>query len=316
MPMTEKEALASLKILVAVAKADGKLHASERKSLEKVLSGGKLPAGTSVEALLKAKIDIADEVAKIESQEAKEATYAAAYTLANSDLDYSAEEKALLDEVRKGLDLPAARNTFFKRVFGEAQDTLLPSNIKPIADKKKRDAEIKEDVLKYSVISGVLGANPVPVVSIATDMAVVALQFKMVRDIGQYWGQKDGEMAAKSLIAGLGLSAGARIAVTNLVKFVPGWGSVVGASASFASTWALGKIADRWFEAGCPDDFTEFKELYKKAEKDGKSAYKENKSKVEAAQEKHRATLDKLGADLKAGKISQAEYQAAVEKLG
>ena len=315
MSMTETEALASLKVLVCVAKADGKLHKDERAALEQVLSAGNLPRGTSVDALLTGKCDLEAELAKITSQEAKEATYAAAYTLANSDLDFSDSEKAMLDLIRKALDLPAARNTFFKRMFGEAQDTLLPSNIKPIADKKKRDAEIKEDVLKYAVISAVLGANPVPVVSIATDMAVVAFQFKMVRDIGQYWGHKEGEMASKSLIAGLGLGAGARIAVTNLAKLLPGFGSVVGATASFASTWALGKIADQWFAAGCPDEFKELKTAFKSAEKEGKAAYKANKATVDAAEKKHKVALDDLAAALKAGKITQAEYQAQVDKL-
>ena len=107
---------------------------------------------------------------------------------------------------------------------------MLPSSIQPVSDPVLRATEIKSDVLKYSVLSGALGAFPIPGLAIATDLAVVGLQVKLVRDIGQRWGHKVDKQAAASLLGGLGLGTGARIAVSNLAKLIPVWGSVVGAT--------------------------------------------------------------------------------------
>jgi len=142
------------------------------------------------------------------------------------------------------------------------------------------------------------------------------LQVKLARDIGQYYGHKVDREAAKTMLAGLGLGTGARIAVSNLVKFIPGWGSAIGATTSFASTFALGKIVERYFrDHEGKGDIGDLRADFKSAQKEGKKAYEESKAAVAEKEEANKAKLLELSTLLKDGKITQAEYEAQAAAL-
>jgi hypothetical protein len=63
MLIAEDEALACLKVLVALAKADGKVKADEKKSLAAAISRLELPLGITVDSLLAETVDVARELA-------------------------------------------------------------------------------------------------------------------------------------------------------------------------------------------------------------------------------------------------------------
>jgi uncharacterized protein (DUF697 family)/tellurite resistance protein len=313
MQIAEKEAVASLRALMAVARADGTVSPDERAALEAALEA--LPAPGDLKRYLDETAPLEEILAEVKSPEAREQLWHSACSLANADGVASAEEKALLEQIRTRFEIDSGKASVTERVLAEARDTVLPSGIAPIADPKLRQKEIDQDTLKYSVLSAVLGAFPVPGVAIATDLAVVALQVKLVRDIGQYWNHKVDREAAKTLLAGLGLGTGARIAVSNLAKLVPGWGSAFGATTAFATTWALGKIANRYFESGQKADLGDLKKDMKAMEKAGKDAYAQNRETIEARRKASEAALVELNAQRKAGTLGQAEYERKVAEL-
>jgi uncharacterized protein (DUF697 family) len=143
----------------------------------------------------------------------------------------------------------------------------------------------------------------------------VAVQVKMVRDIGQRWGHKVDKEAAVSLMGGLGLGTGARIAVTNLAKVVPVWGSAVGATGAFASTWALGKVAEKYFENGMQTDAALLVSEYQSAQTEGRQEFVTQQDEIGARSEQHGAALKSLNAELMAGKVNQREFAGRIEKL-
>jgi hypothetical protein len=96
---------------------------------------------------------------------------------------------------------------------------------------------------------------------------------------------------------------------------LPGWGSAVGATTSFASTYALGKVIDKFFAAGAKDDIAALKTDFKAAEKEGKATYAEHKTEVAAQGEAAKNTLAALTADLNAGKITQAELEQRLAEM-
>jgi uncharacterized protein (DUF697 family) len=315
MAFTEQEAIASFRMLVCIAHADGKIHEEERNSLEWALRGIELPKGVTLENLLYEETNVDAQLKLIKNPEAQEACYTSAYAMAHADGDCSTEEKKIIDHIKATYNLPDEKTSVVGRLFSEAKDTVLPSNIKPISDPKKRADEIKEDTFKYSILSGVMGSFPVPGLSIVLDLAVIGVQVKLVRDIGQYYGHQIDKPAAKSLLLGAGVGAGARIAVTNIAKFVPIFGSAVGAAASFASTYAVGKMAVAYFENGCKADMDTLKKAFKDAQKEGGEQYKKNKDVVASKQKEQKATLEKLSNDRKAGKISEAEFERKLIEL-
>lgn len=313
MEITIKEGTACLRALVAVAKADGRITAEERSALQTALA--MLPASSDLEPFLDETTDFEQLLAEIKSPVAREQLFQSAFSLIHADGAASSAELKLVDKIRTAFEIDDAKVSMTKRLLEETKDTLLPSNIEPIADPERRQKEIDQDVLKYSVLSAVLGAFPVPGVAIATDLAIVALQVKLVRDIGQYWGHKVDKDASKSLLGGLGLGTGARIAVTNLAKLVPVWGSAFGATTAFATTWALGKIANRYFESGQKADIAQLRNDMKVMEKAGKDAYAQQKDAIARKRDEATSTLEALNAQRKAGAISQSEYEKQVAAL-
>ena len=315
MSATEREALAGLRVLVAVAKADGRVDPEERRTLEEAFSRVPLPKDATLDGMLSESIDVDSELASVYDPKARDSIYNAAFTLAHADGRASGEELRLLDHVRAAFRIPKDRSTLLGRVIGEAKDTVLPSAIRPIADPSRRATEIREDVLKYSIFSAILGAFPVPGAAIATDFAVVGLQGKLVRDIGQYWGHKVDDRAAKSILYGLGLGTGARIAVSQVAKAVPVLGSAFGAAASFGSTWALGRIADQYFASGGRAEIATLRDAFRAAEREGRQEFEARRRQVDAKKAASAATLETLNADVRAGRITQAEYQRQVAEL-
>ena len=320
MSIAGKEALAGLQLLVAVAKADGGLTPDERSVIAEALEDAKLPDGITAGALIESSYDVDSLIAQIQAQDARDVAFAACLTMANANRVCLPKQQALLDKIETAWAVPAEKKGLLGRVLAEARDTVWSTRLEPTADRVKRDALVKEDVLRYSVLAAVLGLNPLPLVSIATDLAVVGLQAKMFRDIGQYWGRGTSAATTKIVIAGLGVGTGARVAVNGLMKFIPGVGSVFAASTNFASTWALGQVADQyWASGGKTDlDMADLKMLratYESAKAEGKRLYEIHKVDVESKRRAHAALIEELAIEYKAGRITLADYERKVVEL-
>ncbi|MBX3206615.1 MAG: TerB family tellurite resistance protein [Labilithrix sp.] len=318
MSIAENEALASLRILVAVARADGTVHNDERKSLAAALESLELPGGASVEALLAEDVDVDAELRVLTSADAREQIYRSAYFMAYADGTCTKEEQALLDRIAAATDpSPAQRESLDRMFVGRAKGGEPPLRVARIDDPARRAEEVKRRVLRHAVLAAALGAFPVPGLAIATDLAVIAVQLKMIRDVGGLWGHVVDRQAAKSILYGVGLGTGARLAVNNLAKLLPGWGSVIGATTSFASTYGLGAVIERLFAGGReePADAEALRAEFKKAEADAKAVYADQKDVILQSQRENKATLDSLTKDLEAGAISQEEFDARVAEL-
>jgi uncharacterized protein (DUF697 family) len=274
-----------------------------------------MPAGVTPKSLLEEKIDLDAQLRLFTTPETRESLYQSVLGMIHVNGACTPEEQKRLDHVRSTLQISDEKASLARRILDEAKDTVLPSNILAVTDPVRRTAEVKSDTLKYSVLGGALGAFPIPGLAIATDLAVVGVQLKLVRDIGQRWGHTVNKDAAVSLLGGLGLGTGARIAVSNLAKLIPAWGSAFGASTSFASTWALGKIADKYFESGMKADLAGLKSDFTAAQTEGRLAYDSNKGLVESKNKENETTLKGLNADLAAGRLNMKDYTARLEQL-
>ena len=320
MSLTEEQSLASVRLLVAVAQADETLHDAERQALAAALQSLPMPTGATLDPatlhdLFREPQDVQALLRQLRDADAKENVYQSMYAMAWADGDCSPVEQGLLNLAREGLGIAEARQGVLERLYSEAKDTVLPSHIVAEPDPVRRGEELERVTLKYSVMSAVLGAFPVPGLAILTDVGVIGVQLKLVRDVGQYHGHTVDLSAAKSMLGALGVGTGARIAVNNLAKLVPGWGSIVGASTSFATTWALGKVADTWFLDGARRDVADLKGDFAQAEMDGKAAYAQQKEAIDAARHAKAKSLEALTEKARAGEISQADYQARVNDL-
>jgi len=106
-----------------------------------------------------------------------------------------------------------------------------------------------------------------------------------------------------------------RIAISNAVKLIPGWGSVVGASLSYASTWAFGKVANQYYASGGKLDAQALQAAFKQARKEGEKIYEQNKAEIAKKQEVYASQITELNEQLQQGTITQEQYQAKLTEL-
>jgi uncharacterized protein (DUF697 family)/GTP-binding protein EngB required for normal cell division len=99
-------------------------------------------------------------------------------------------------------------------------------------------------MLAFSVIAATLAAIPLP---LATMPVLTALQVSMVGVLGKLYGQVLTPSQAGGVVSAIAGGFLAQAIGRELVKFIPGFGSVIAASWSAAYTWALGEGACVYF---------------------------------------------------------------------
>ena len=99
-------------------------------------------------------------------------------------------------------------------------------------------------IMAFAVIAATLAAVPLP---FATMPVLTALQVSMVGLLGKLYGQTLTPSQAGGLISAIAGGFLAQAIGRELIKFVPGFGSVIAASWAAAYTWALGEGACVYF---------------------------------------------------------------------
>jgi uncharacterized protein (DUF697 family)/tellurite resistance protein len=290
--MADDQALAGLKVMIAVARADGSLADAEKAQLEEALR--ELAPMTDLTKLLAEEFDLDDELKKIVDPEVRHATYRAALLLSVADGEAHAEESKILTKVREAYGLPDESATVTNILDAAAKKR---ADDAAALDPEAREKAVRARIQKRAFLAAVLGANPFPGISLITEMVIYGVQGELVTNIGNYYGHKlTRKEAASTFFGALGLGF-ARTAVTQLVKFVPVWGSVFGAAAAYTTTYALGRTVSKHFAEGgdlkslsaeAKKTFDAFKkgeaaEEFEKAKKEVEKAAKEKQAEIEAA---------------------------------
>jgi uncharacterized protein (DUF697 family) len=300
MTQLDRTSLAKFRILVAVAKADGVLQGAELAALRTAFGAHV----ATLEAMLEEDVDVDAEIALLDAVD-RRLVYQSAFALAHADGHAQTFEISILRKI-----LPnEGEGSFIAEVWGEALDTFLPSRIVAEADAAKRESEVREDTFKYAVLAAVAAAVPVPGVAVIADLAVVAIQAKLVHDIGLYWGHDLDARSVRAFVGAAAGSVGLRIAINNLARFVPGWGSAFAAGTSFASTYAMGVAADAWFANGRAMPEKDLQSLFQTAQGQGQGEYARRSADIRAAESARASEIASLNQRLADGEIDRATYE-------
>ncbi|WP_448380993.1 hypothetical protein [Gloeomargarita sp.] len=318
MSLTPQEAIAGIKVLIFMARADGIFRAEEEQILLETCETLGLPPEVSLLDLVREDIDLEAELAQITTPAAREQVYAAALALACADRNRSPEEREVLVRIRNAFGATPAKTDLVQRFLDDARNTLLPADIAPIDDPVEREKTIDQVIQNYAIFTAVLGAFPIPGVALVVDIAILTFQLKMIEEIGRYWGyttnRRDAELLRDGMVGGMGLSL-FRIAVSNAAKLIPGWGSVVGASLSYASTWAFGKVANQYYASGGKLDAQALQAAFRQARREGEQKYRENRAYIEQKQRDYAQHITALNEQFKQGLLTQDQYQAKLTEL-
>ncbi|MDZ8056245.1 MAG: YcjF family protein [Aulosira sp. ZfuVER01] len=99
-------------------------------------------------------------------------------------------------------------------------------------------------ILPFSIMAATVAAVPLP---FATMPVLTALQVSMVTALGNLYGQTLTPSQAGGVVSAIAGGFLAQAIARELIKFVPGFGSVIAASWAAAYTWSLGETACVYF---------------------------------------------------------------------
>ena len=282
--MSQTRDRAILTIALFAAFADGDKHEHEREEIRRIADMLATDSGdTDLRALyqdvLLKKVSLADAVAGLSDAGEKHLAYEMAVGVCDADGRMSDSERAFLDELKALMGMDSAESNEIENeaeqvvelteaaapavvaagaVAAEptAAETALPSTS---AHPKVNEEELDKSILKYSILNGALELLPQSWAS----MAIIPLQIKMVYRIGKRYGVEldQGHIREFIAAAGVGLTSQyfeqfGRKLLGGLLKRAAGKGvgkmgrAATGMAFSFATTYALGQLAKRYYAGG------------------------------------------------------------------
>ncbi len=269
--MSPNEQTALLNILVQAALCDGDKSDQERQFIRQLSSqlnaeaGGALLAQAVQDALLR-RVSLAQAASQLTDSHHRQLAYEWAVAVCDTDGLTSTAERAFLSELRAALQLGSsteaqAAEAEIHAVAAAAYTPNAASHIAPAtpASALPDQAALDKMVLNYAILNGALELLPQSWAS----MAIIPLQIKMVYRIGKAHGVEldQGHIREFIAAAGIGLTSQyleqfGRKLLGGLVGKAAGKmlggiaGAATGMAFSFASTYALGQLAKRYYAGG------------------------------------------------------------------
>ena len=268
--MTDQERQALLTLAIMAALSDGNDDPTERGEVKRVAEsmspGGGIDASAVYQDVLLKRVSLDDTVAALNSPEDRHLAYELCVGVCNADGALSDAERAFLSalQARLGFDAAAgaAANAFTARSDALALAPLAAtsSHEPPAQPGAMTPAQLDQLILNYAILNGALELLPG---SLAT-MAIIPLQMRMVYRIGKSYGYELDRGHIKDLLATAGLGMAGQYVErigAGLVGHLFGrgllggliggvLGQAVGSGLAFAATYALGRLAVRYYAGG------------------------------------------------------------------
>ena len=264
MQNAERDALLSIALMAAFA--DGHQADAERESIRQWADNLGQPSGAPVsprlvqDVLLK-RVSLESVVATLADPTHRQLAYEMAVCVCDADAARSAAEAAFLADLKARLGLDGGAVQGFER--DESALVAATREVAPVAPAAPKaaadDAELDRSILQYALLNGALELLPQSWAS----MAIIPLQIKMVYGVGKAHGVEldQGHIREFIAAAGVGLTSqyleqfGRKLLGGLLGKAAGRTVGRVGSAAtgmafSFATTYALGQLAKRYYAGG------------------------------------------------------------------
>jgi len=278
--MDNREGTAIAAICLMAALADNEKTETEQQKLKQLFSGLGIEGEAVVfRRVLLRETSLSQEAAELGTPELRQLAYEMAAAVCDAEGQTNADEKRFMDELRSVLGMPPAAPA-----APPAQESLEPSAVfaVPVTLLGPDDAEIDSLVIKYAILCGGLELLPQ---SLST-MAIIPLQMKLVHGVGEKYGYSLDRGHVKELLATAGVGATSQVVEGMARKFLGGFfkkaggglaGGIAegatGAAMSFASTYAVGRIAKAHYSSGRQLTTASLKALFQKEAASGKELY-------------------------------------------
>ncbi|MBL9154154.1 MAG: hypothetical protein JNK37_16795 [Verrucomicrobiales bacterium] len=258
--LTPEATKAILQICLLAAFADGGKCEAERERFRAIsgsLGDGSIDLAALYRDTLLSKPDLATLAAVIEPNGARQLAYEMAVAVCESDDELGGDERVFLADLRRALGLGegatlAPHGPVAAVMALEPPPLDLPASPAPADD---TDAM----VLRYAILAGALELLPQ---TMAT-LAIVPIQTKMVYRIGRRFGHELDRKSVAEFMAAIGIGLASQVVEGFARQFAKGLAksvfgkkggkigdSAAGVAMSFATTYALGQLAQAYFAGG------------------------------------------------------------------
>lgn len=261
-----------LTIAMLAAFADGQKTDTEREAVRRVAEGlGQAGGGAALaqlyQAVLLKRVSLSDAADGLSDPAHRQLAYEMAVCVCDADGRQSEAEASFLAELRKLLGLAAddaARLEAPAEALAEATETASPSRPVPAvmpgaAADAALDARLDQSILNHALLCGALELLPQSWAS----MAIIPLQVKMVYAVGKAHGVELDQGHIREFIAAAGVGITSQYIEQFGRKLIGGLlgkaagrtigrigGAATGMAFSFATTYALGQVAKRYYAGG------------------------------------------------------------------
>jgi uncharacterized protein (DUF697 family)/tellurite resistance protein len=301
---SETKAIVTLSLLAAFV--DGEKHERERAEIKRIAEGLSQADGVNLPTLyqdvLMKRVSLASVAGELQSTDSKQLAYEMAVCVCDADGTQSDAERMFLADLRTSLGLDASAAQFSRQaeeiaaaVPVAATGAAAASTPAPVPSPDS--AELDKSILNAAILNGALELLP----ETLSTMAIIPLQMKLVYRIGKAHGYELDSGHVKDFLAtvGVGLTsqyleqAGRKLLGGLLGKMggglLRGLGNqAVSSGMSFASTYALGHVAKRYYAGGRTLSAQMLKDTFSNVVQEGKGLQTQY---LPAIQEKAR-TLD------------------------
>ena len=271
--MTEQEHKAIISICILAAFADGTQDEVERAQIERILNGFAekgLDLANAYQDVLAGTLTLQPMAAQLQSPAARALAYEMAVCVCHADGVLKDPEKQFLEDLRKQLQLDSPATDNHQRAAQAIVQQPLSTPVPPVID-TARETEIDHAILNAAILNGALEIMPH---NLAT-MAIVPLQMRMVYQIGKRYGYELDRGHIRDFLAtvGIGLTSQvfegfARRLVGGLARGLAGGllgglaGQAAGSAFAFATTYALGQAAKRYYASDRTLSTQQLKEVF------------------------------------------------------
>lgn len=294
-PSDTDAAIAALCVMAAFA--DGRKSDAEREQVRGIAAGlGGDALAAIYQDVLRQRTTLEREAARLSSPAERQLAYEMAVCVCDADGVASAEERAFLDRLRAALGLEAGAAASVREaadalvVAAEPQPAsaatiLVPASAAPAAPERQ------QMILNYAILTGGLELLPQSMAS----LAIIPLQTKMVYRIGAQHGATLDRGQVTELLGAVGIGLTGQLVENFARKLLGGFarkaggkmfgkvtGSAVGAAATFATTWALGQVAEAYYAGGRRLDAAELKRLFTSRSSEAQALYRQYRGEIEA----------------------------------
>jgi uncharacterized protein (DUF697 family)/tellurite resistance protein len=273
---SETKAIVTLSLLSAFV--DGEKHERERAEIKRIAEGLSQADGVQLPMLyqdvLMKRVSLPALAAELKSEESRQLAYEMAVCVCDADGTQSAAERAFLADVRTSLGLDAPAATQFAQQAEEIAAVPLATGAATVSAAPAAtvdNAALDQAILNAAILNGALELLP----ETLSTMAIIPLQMKLVYRVGKAHGYELDSGHVKDFLAtvGVGLTsqyleqAGRKLLGGLLGRVGGGMLGGLGKQAvssgmSFATTYALGHVAKRYYAGGRTLSTQMLKEAY------------------------------------------------------